>query len=132
MKFKTLMIIKSLVCLVFGPIMLFLPGPLLNLIGSSFGPGAAITSREYGAALLGTFVLTWFARNAVESVARRAIILNLFVYDAIALIAMLFIQLSGGMNWLGWGVVIIYLFFTLGFGYFLLPQKNVESQPVAS
>jgi len=132
MKFKTLMIIKSFVCLIFGPIMLFLPGHLLNLIGSSFGPGAAITSREYGAALLGTFILTWFARNAVESVARRAIILNLFVYDAIALIAMLIIQLSGGMNWLGWGVVIIYLFFTLGFGYFLLPQKNVESQPVTS
>ena len=109
MKFKTLMIIKSLVCLVFGPIMLFLPGPLLNLIGSSFGPGAAITSREYGAALLGTFILTWFARNAVESVARRAIILSLFVYDAIALIAMLFIQLSGGMNWLGWGIVILSL-----------------------
>ena len=127
MKFKTLMIIKSLVCLVFGPILLFVPGPLLTLLGSSFGPGAAITSREYGAALLGIFILTWFARNVVESMARRAIILCLFVYNAVALIAMLLIQLSGGMNWLGWGVVFIYLFFTLGFGYFLLPQKNVES-----
>jgi hypothetical protein len=125
MKFKTLMVIKAVVCLGFGPLLLFVPGPLLTLLGSSFGPGAAITAREYGAALLGNLMLTWFARNAEESVARRAIVLDLFVYDAIAFVAMLLIQLSGGLNLLGWGIVAIYLFFTLGFGYFLLPQKKV-------
>lgn len=123
MKFKTLMVIKSLVCIIFGPLLLLVPGTVLTLLGSSYGPGAAITSREYGAALLGTCILTWFARNATESVARRAIILNLTVYDAIACVAMLWIQLSGGMNLLGWGIVAIYLFFTLGFGYFLRPQQ---------
>ena len=125
MKFKTLMVIKSIVCLVFGPLLLLVPGPVLTLLGSSYGPGAAITAREYGAALTGIFILTLFARNAAESVARRAIVLSLFVYDGIAFIAMLAIQLSGGMNLLGWSVVAIYLFFTLGFGYFLRPQKNV-------
>jgi hypothetical protein len=126
MKFKTLMVIKAIVCLGFGPLMLFFPGPLLTLLGSSFGPGAAITSREYGAALMGNLMLAWFARNGEASVLRRAIVLNLFVYDAIAFLAMLIIQLSGGMNTFGWGVVAIYLFFTLGFGYFLLPQKKAE------
>ena len=124
MKFKTLMVIKAVVCLGFGPLLLFFPGPLLTLLGSSFGPGAALTSREYGAALIGNLMLTWFARNAEESVARRAIILALFVYDAIAFVATLLIQLSGGLNLLGWGIVAIYLFFTVGFGYFLLPQKK--------
>jgi hypothetical protein len=125
MKFKTLMVIKAVVCLGFGPLLLFVPGPLLTLLGSSFGPGAALTAREYGAALLGNLMLTWFARNAEVSVARRAIVLDLFVYDAVAFVAMLLIQLSGGLNLLGWGIVAIYLFFTLGFGYFLLPQKQV-------
>jgi hypothetical protein len=125
MKFKTLMVIKALVCLGFGPLLLFFPGPLLTLLGSSFGPGAAITAREYGAALMGNLMLAWFARNAEESVLRRAIVLNLFVYDAIAFLAMLLIQLSGGMNPFGWGIIAVYLFFTLGFGYFLLPQKKV-------
>jgi len=37
---------------------------------------------------------------------------------------MLLIQLNGGMNTLGWGIVAVYLFFTLTFGYFLLPQKK--------
>ena len=124
MKFKTLMVIKAVVCLGFAPLLLFFPGPLLVLLGSSFGPGAAITAREYGAALIGNLLLAWFARNGEESVLRRAIVLNLFVYDAIAFIAMLLIQLSGGMNALGWGIIAVYLFFTLGFGYFLLPQKK--------
>ncbi len=125
MTLKTLMIIKAVVCVVFGPILLFLPDPLLTMLGSSFGPGAAITAREYGAALVGNFLLVWLARNAEESVARRAILWDLFVYDAIAFIAMLLIQLSGGMNLLGWSIVAIYLFFGVAFGYFLLPRQRV-------
>ncbi|MGD2166407.1 MAG: hypothetical protein PVH50_12860 [Anaerolineae bacterium] len=124
MTFGTLMVIKAIVCLGSGPVLLFLPGRLLTLLGSSFGPGAAITAREYGASLLGNLMLTWFARHAEESVARRAIVLDLFVYDAVALVATLLIQLSGGLNALGWGIVAIYLFFTVGFGYFLLPQAR--------
>ncbi len=124
MKFKTLMIIKAVVCLGFGPLLLFVPGWLLNLLGTTFGPGAALTAREYGAALMGNLLLTWLARNSEDSIARRAIIWNLFVYDAIALIVTLTIQLSGGLNVLGWGIVVVYLFFTLGFGYFLLPKRK--------
>ena len=122
MKFKTLMIIKAIVCIVFGPLLLFVPGWLLNILGTSFGPGADLTAREYGAALIGNLLLTWLARDAEDSVARRAIIWNLFTYDAIALVATLVIVLSGGLNFLGWGIVAVYLFFTLGFGYFLLPK----------
>ena len=124
MKFKTVMIIKAIVCLGFGPLLLFVPAWLLNLLGTSFGPGAALTAREYGAALIGNLFLTWLARNAEDSVARRAIIWNLFIYDAIALIVTLIIQFSGGLNILGWGIVVVYLFFTLGFGYLLLPQMK--------
>ena len=124
MNFKTLMIIKAVVCLGFGPVLLFFPGQLLNLLGLSFGLGAAFTAREYGAALIGNLMLTWFARGAEASVARRAIILNLFVYDAIALVITLIFVLSGRMNPLGWGIVAVYLFFTIGYGYFLLPQRK--------
>jgi len=124
MKFKTVMIIKAIVCLGFGPLLLFVPGWLLNLLGTSFGSGAALTAREYGAALIGNFLLTWLARNAKESTARSAIIWNLFVYDAIALVITLVITLSGGLNILGWGLVAVYLFFTISFGYLLLPQNK--------
>ncbi len=124
MKIKHLMITKAFVCLGFGPLLLFFPAQLLNLLGTSFGPGAALTAREYGAALIGNFFLTWLARNTDDSAARRAIVWDLFIYDAVALAAVLAIQLSGGLNVLGWGIVFVYLFFTAGFGYFLLPQKQ--------
>lgn len=124
MGLKTLMIIKAVVCLVFGIILLFLPGWILELLGSSYGPGAAITAREYGAALIGVMLLTWLARNSEDSTARRAIITDLFVYDGVALIAMLILQFSGAMNALGWGVVFIYLFFTVTFGYYMFPKKK--------
>jgi len=124
MKFKTMMTIKAAVCLGFAPILLFFPGPLLNLLGASFCSGAAFTAREYGAALAGNFLLTWLARNADANFVRRAIIWNLFAYDAIAFIATLIFLLSGILNPLGWGVAAIYLFFTIGFGYFLLPVKK--------
>jgi hypothetical protein len=124
MKFKTLMAIKAVVCLGFGPLLLFCPSWLLNLLGLAFSSGAAFTSREYGAALVGNLLLTWLARNAEASPARRAIVWNLFVYDAIALVATLVFLISGILNPLGWGIAAVYLFFTVGFGYFALLKKK--------
>jgi hypothetical protein len=124
MSLRILMIIKATVCVVFALPMLLYPEPLLGLFGVTFCTAAALTAREYGAALAGNAFLTWMARSADESVARRAIITALFVYDAVALIACLFLQFSGVMNVIGWGVVVIYLFFTVGFGMFLMPRKN--------
>jgi hypothetical protein len=124
MKFKTLMIIKAVVCLGFGPVMLFFPGPLLNLLGVTFCAGAAFTAREYGAALIGNLLLTWLARNADASFVRRALIWNLLVYDAIGFVVTLVFLLLRILNPLGLGVLAVYLFFTIGFGSFLLPKKK--------
>ena len=126
MKFKTVMSIKVIVCLGFGPLLLFVPGWFLELHGSSFGQGAAFIARLYGAALIGNFLLTWLARNTKDSTARRAINWHLCVYDAIGLVVTLSILLGGGLNLLGWGIVLVYLFFTLGFGYQLI-KKNIKA-----
>jgi hypothetical protein len=120
MNFKTVMIIKAVVCLVFGLLLLIVPGQLLGLLALSFGSGAALMTRLYGACLMGNLMLTWFGRNAEKSPARKAIILHLFVYDAIGFVASLVFQLSGVLSAFGWGVVFIYFFFTIAFGYLLI------------
>ena len=125
MKFQTLMIIKALVCLVLGVPILLAPVFLYSLFGASLNPGGVFAAREYGASLIGNLMLTWFARKAVESEARRAIILGLCVYDAIGFVITLIAQLTGVFGPLGWFAMLIYLFFAIGFGYFLLPQKKV-------
>ena len=120
MSFKTVMILKAIVCLIFGLLLLIVPGQLLGLLSLSFGSGAAMMTRLYGACLMGNLMLTWFGRNAEKSPARKAIMLHLFVYDAIGMVASLVFQLSGVLSAFGWGVVFIYFFFTVGFGYLLV------------
>ena len=118
MNFKTLMVIKAVICITFGFLLLVFPSFLLGLMGGELNQTGLFTAREYGAALAGTLLLTWFARDAGQSKARRAIILDLFVYDAIGALVTGYYTLTGTLNWLGWGIVIVYVFFTLGYGYF--------------
>jgi hypothetical protein len=132
MKFKTLMSIKALVCLALGVPILIVPIFLYQLFGASLGSGGVFAAREYGASLIGNLVLTWFARNAVESDARRAIISALFVYDAIGFVITLIALFSGALGILGWFAAAIYLFFTVTFGYFLIysPAPEVGTRAV--
>ena len=127
MSFKNLMVIKALVCLIIGVPLLAIPDTFLSIFGVTLSDGGIFTAREYSAALLGNVFLCWFAKNALESDARKAIILALFVYDLIGAIMTTFTVIYGVLNTLGWFVVFIYLFFTIGFGYFLVKPPEVKS-----
>jgi hypothetical protein len=76
------------------------------------------------AAFIGFSVLTWLARNASDSDARRAIVLALIVSDGIGFIAALMAQLADVVNSLGWSTVAIYLLLALGFGYFQFVKQE--------
>jgi hypothetical protein len=65
------------------------------------------------------------------SIARLAIIRALFVYDAIGVVVTLMALFAGILNALGWLVVAIYLFFTVGFGYFMLVTPAVRTEEPA-
>ena len=127
MSFRNLMIIKALVSLAFGILLLAVPDKLLSIFGTTLSDGGMFTAREYGAALFGNLFLCWFARNASESDARRAIILALFVYDLIGFIATSITVITGVLNPLGWLIVFVYLFFTIGFGYFLVKAPDTQN-----
>ena len=125
MKFRTLMIIKAVVCLGLGVPILLAPVFLYSLFGADLNPGGIFAAREYGASLIGNLILTWFARNAAESPERRAIALALCGYDAIGFVVTLIAQFAGVLGPLGWFAAAIYLFFAIAFGYFLMPQRKV-------
>jgi hypothetical protein len=122
-KLQTLMIFKAVVCLALGVPILFVPVFIYSLFGASLGAGGIFAAREYGASLVGNLMLTWFARRAVESIARRAIVLALCVYDAIGFVVTLLALFAGVLGPLGWFAASIYLFFAIAFGYYLLPGK---------
>jgi hypothetical protein len=134
MKFSTLMIIKAVVCISLGSLLLLAPGFTYSLFGTSLNDGGTFAAREYGAALIGGFLLTLVARNAGESSARRAIILDLFIYDAIGFVITLLAIFAGLFNILGWSIAAIYLFFAAGFGYywFVQPVTAATTSPARS
>lgn len=124
MSFKLLMIIKAIVCLTLGAIILVIPEFLYSIFGTTLAAGGVFAAREYGASLFGNMLVTWFARKAPASEARKAIILGLCVYDAIGFIVTLIATIAGVLNPLGWLVVALYLFFAVAFGYFYMkPPK---------
>lgn len=123
MKLKTLLVVKAIVCLSIGLPILIVPDFTYSLFGATLAAGGVFAAREYGASMMGNLMLTWFARNSPESDARWAIILALFVYDAVGLVITLIAIITGVLNPLAWLIVAIYLFFTLGFGYYTLQKR---------
>ena len=118
MKLSTLMVIAAIISAAFGVAFVLVPGQVISLYGNEPSPILNFVSRLFGGSLFAFAVLLWSARKATDSEARRAIVLALFVANAIGFIASLIAQLGGVVNALGWSTVGIYLFFSLGFAYF--------------
>lgn len=124
MSFKTLMIIKALVCLFFGVLMLAVPVWLFSLFGLTITSEGAFPAREYGAAMIGIMFITWYGKTAVESGIRKGTIIGLCIYDAIGFVITLINLINGTFNALAWLVAALYLFLALSFGWFWLkPPK---------
>ena len=80
-----------------------------TVAGSLSPPATLKAAREH---------VTWAARNAGDSDARRAIVFALFISDGIACVVALIGQLREMVNALGWSTVAIYLLLAVGFAYF--------------
>ncbi len=129
MSFRTLLLAKGAVCLVFGSLLLLAPAWTYGMMGASLVGVGLYPAREYGAAMIDTLLLTWFARNVQARDARGAILLDLLVYDGIGVLITVAVVLDGGLNALGWGIVVIYVFFTAGSGYLLAKEKPFQATP---
>jgi hypothetical protein len=116
-KVRYLFIANTVVALIYGLLTLFIPSQLLALYDVELTAGGLIFARLFAAALLSFGLLTWLIRNRRPSSERQAIILALFLADAIGFIVTLLAQLDGTVNALGWSHVAIYLLLAIGFGY---------------
>jgi hypothetical protein len=123
MNLPTLMTANAVVAAIFGLALVIAPGQTTSLYGVTADAALRYVAQLFGAALIGFAVLTWAARNAADSEARRAIVLALFVADALGFILALLGQLGGVVSALGWSTVVIYLLLALGFGYFQFVKK---------
>lgn len=118
MKLKTLMTINAIVAIVFGVAFVIVPTQAYSLYDITADEQLIYMGQLFGAALIGFALLTWMARNATDSDARKAIVLALFISNGIGFVVALIGQLGNVVNAFGWSTVAIYLLLALGFGYF--------------
>ncbi len=123
MTFRTLLIAKAAVSLFFGVLLLAAPAALFGLFGAQLCAAGTFPAREYAAAMLGITLLTWLAKDVRGADARGAILVQLLVYDAIGVVITLHALATHLLNALGWGIVLVYAFFTAGSAWVLACEK---------
>jgi hypothetical protein len=118
MKLNTFMTIASIVAFLFGLAFLLAPVLVMSMYGVALDISGQYIGRYLGSAFLGIAAIGWFARNAKEDEAKRAILLGGFVVTLTGFVASLFDKFYGLGNALVWSTVVIYLLLAIGFGYF--------------
>ena len=118
MKRGTFMAIAAVLAFVFGLAFILVPAQLMSLYGVTLEAAGQWVGRYLGSAFIGIAVLTWLGRNATQGDALRAIVLGDFVLSVTGLVVAVLDRIYGPGNALVWSTVAIYLFLTVGFGYF--------------
>ena len=126
MKLSGLMTANAVISGLFGLGFLAMPAQVLSYYGMTSNADLDYMARLFGAALIAFAVLSWMAKGAGDSSARRAIVTAFVVGDFVGFIVALMAQLNGVVNTLGWSTVAIYLILALGFSYFAFGKTAAD------
>ena len=124
MKLKSFFVISTVFGFVLGLGFYFAPSMMMSSFGVSAGLAHQHTARNFGSAVIALAVISWVARNARDSIARRAIILGLFTYFIFGSISIISFQLQGNANIYGWFIIVLHVLLALAFGYHLLVNRS--------
>lgn len=116
MNLKSLFTITAVLTVIFGLGFLIIPDTLLNVYSLTTDEAGISIARFFGAVFTGIGLLTWFARDTGESDARDAIVLSMFIISIFGVGLSLYFTLTGLFNVIGWGEVVLFLLFTIGYG----------------
>ena len=120
MTFKLVCIINSVLAFGFGIAFVIAAEPTMAMYATEgapgLTPGGLLTANLLGAAFIGFGVVSFQARDAADSVARRAIALGFVVGDVVGAVMTILSITSGATNALGWSTVAIYALLAAGFG----------------
>jgi hypothetical protein len=97
---------------------------MLSVYGTSTNSTGLLTARVFGISNMQLSILMWVSRDGVGSKIFKTLMILLFLGNALAFMLALRAQLSGVFNLLGWTNVSLYIFFAIGYGYFLFKGKR--------
>jgi hypothetical protein len=121
---KILIIIMAILSLVWGVAFILTPKFFWSLYGITLDSQGVYMSRQLGTLFMILGLILWFAKDDQGSVALHAIVLGLFIGNALGFILGLIGQLTVDISALGWVGVLSYLLLALGFGYALLKRNS--------
>ena len=131
MKLRNLFIVNTLVALIFAAGLLLAPKTMLTLFGLSVGTTVrnnaviSLVAQLLGAALVVPGLLSWFASSMQDTGARRSVAISLLVFDVIGFGVSFFVgMVPKVMSAAGWSIVVLFLFFTVAFAYFLFMRPS--------
>ena len=114
---KSLVIVMAILSLVWGVGFILVPKFFWSLYGIALDSQGVYMSRQLGTIFFMLGLILWFAKEDKGSVALHAIVLGLFIGNALGFILALIGQLTVDVSALGWVGVLSYLLLALGFGY---------------
>jgi len=125
MKLSNFLMVKAVVCFLFGIGFAVIPIKVGSIFAITLDPDGLIMARFFAAVLIGIGLILWINRNADWNVL-NGITLSLCIADTIGFLTALVGQLTGNMNALGWIIVVIWLLFSSGLGYFRILKQSTS------
>ena len=106
----------------FGVELLVAPGWLLSFNGMAATPDGEVVARLLGAQLLGYVPLEWLAVRGSREV-RLVNLRSVFVAELVSLLVVVVAAAQGRGNAMFFGLVAVFLVFTLWRGYYLVTYR---------
>jgi hypothetical protein len=129
MKLKHVFVVNSIAGLVYGVAFVAVPVRLVELYGVLLEPGAALIAQLFGSLNIAVGVYLWRLKSAPAE-AGQLITLPLAIGQSIGFVVYLLAMLHHTINGLGWGVVALYLFLAVSYGYFaVVGREPVVARP---
>lgn len=129
MKLKNLLVLNSILALVLGLCLVFLPATGLKLFGMLPAADINLMAQFLGVELITVGLLCWFARTIPNAATQKAMVQAIAIASLLGLVVSLAGTLSGVMNFFGWiGGVGVFLILSVGYSYFLFkkPEKSQD------
>lgn len=125
MTLRTVFTLNSIVALPFGVLFTLFPARLLCWVyGAELHPTGEVLARMLGGEFLCFGVITWIGRHR-SGEAQNLLALGCLIGFSVGAVALLWGQLAGVFNILGWSMVATYAFFSVAYGLLCLKRAPV-------
>jgi hypothetical protein len=134
MNFRMLFVVNAVVVAVFGVLFLVLPDFSLTQLGVEKYVATLFVARFLGGALLMSAILIWFAKEINDEQVQKQMAIALLAGSVIGFVLTVIgiASSSAVIRANGWVLLVIYILFSLGYGFLLsgvaIVPKNRQQQ----